>query len=313
MYTIPMRPLGFGEIVDGAVQLYRRDFGLYYLIGLVCSLPEYVLLVLWNPWEVLASLDALEPGDDPSASLDQLGTAFGTLGYAFLILGVGLVFMWFAALSLTVAIADRIEARPTSIGAAFKGALPRIPGAAGATVVALLMFLAVQFVVFLGTTLIGAVGMATASVGFLIGWSLVVAAVLTVVTIFWLGATFGVFPAIVLEGRRAMDALSRSFSLCRKGWLRVMGVMVVAFIVWMTPGVAIQGLFGTWTLFQDPGDVASIGPMQQWLINTADLVLGPLTLPFMVGCVMMLFHDRRVRSEAYDLERLALDMESAGP
>ena len=39
MSILPMRPLGFGEIVDGALQLYRRDFGLYYLIALVGAFP----------------------------------------------------------------------------------------------------------------------------------------------------------------------------------------------------------------------------------------------------------------------------------
>ena len=110
-----------------------------------------------------------------------------------------------------------------------------------------------------------------------------------------------------------MDALTRSLSLCRGGWLRVIGIMVVALIIQMAPGLAIQGLLGGWVLFQSPEELASIGPMQQWLFNTADLVVGPLTIPFMVGCVVMLFHDRRVRSEAYDLERLAGEMGDAGP
>lgn len=314
MYTIPMRPLGFGEIVDGAVQLYRRDFGLYYLIGLVCSLPEYVLLVLWNPWEVLASLDALEPSEDPTVALGQLGDAFGTLGYALLILLVGLVFAWFAALSLTVAVADRIEERPSSLGAAFKGALPHVPAAAGATAVAFLMFLVVETIVFLFTAMLGvAVGGTTQSVWFILVWMLFAGTVLLLVAAFWMGATFGVLPSVVLEGRGAMDALGRSFSLCRGGWLRVMGIMLVALIVWWAPGVAIQGVMATWGIFQDPGNIASISSAQQWLINTADLVVGPLTIPFMVGCVMMLFHDRKVRSEAYDLERMADDMGAASP
>lgn len=314
MYTIPMRPLGFGEIVDGAVQLYRRDFGLYYLIGLVCSLPEYVLLVLWNPYEVLASLDAMDPSDDPTIALEQLGGALGSLGYAFLILLVGLVFAWFAALSLTVAMADRIEEHPSSLGSAFKGALPRVPGAAGATLVAFLLFLLVQTVAFFSTTLLGVgLGAAVQSVWFGIVWVLLVGAVLLLVTAFWMGATFGILPAVVLEARGAMDALSRSFSLCRGGWLRVIGIMMVALIVQWAPSMAIQGLFGTWSLFQGPGALATVSAMEQWLINTADLVVGPLTIPFMVGCVMMLFHDRKVRSEAYDLERLADDLGDANP
>lgn len=311
MATIPMRPLGFGEIVDGAVQLYRRDFGLYYLIGLVCSLPEFVLLVLWNPWELLETLDALEPSDDPTVALEQMGSVFGSLGIALLIIFVGLAFLWFAALSLTVAINERIEERPTSVGGAFRGALPKIVSAAGATVVALLIFMVAQFIATMLTVLVGVV-FATTDIFLGILATVLAAVVFLLVFAFWIGATFAIFPAVVIEGRPAMDALKRSLSLCTGGWLRVIGIMVVALIIQMAPGLAIQGLFGTWVLFQSPEELVSIGPLQQWLFNTADLVVGPLTIPFMVGCVVMLFHDRRVRSEAYDLERLAGEMGDAG-
>ena len=86
--------------------------------------------------------------------------------------------------------------------------------------------------------------------------------------------------------------------------------MVVAMIVYSAPPMAIQTLAGSWDLFLSPGEVATISPTRQWILNTADLVIGPLTVPFMVGCVMVLFHDRRVRSEGYDLERLADEMEA---
>lgn len=311
MSTLPLRPLGFGEIVDGAVQLYRRDFGLYYLIALLCSLPDYVLLVLWNPAELLEGMEAIGSGDDPTLILEQFGAMSGSFGLLLLILLVGMFFAWYAALSITVAMADRVEDRPSSIGAAFRGALPRIPSAAGASILALLGFLIVQFI--LGTAFsIVSVGvfLAASSPWTTLAAVAIMGAVTVLVTIFWIAAVFGVFPAVVIEGRPAIDALRRSFALCKTGWLKVIGIMVVAMIVYSAPPMAIQTLAGSWELFLSPGEVATISPTRQWILNTADLVIGPLTVPFMVGCVMVLFHDRRVRSEGYDLERLADEMEA---
>ena len=306
MSTIPMRPLGFSEIVDGAVQLYRRDFGLYYLIVLVCSLPGYVLTVLWNPAELLESTEALDSAADPTVALEQMGDLLGQMGFLFLISLVSLAFSFFASLSLTVAMHARIEERPSSLGAAYRGALPHLVSAAGASIVAFLIFLVV-FVVVWVAMMFSFVGVSVATGNpwlAVLAFGIMVVALL-MVTSLWMGATFGVFPAVVIEGRSAMDALGRSFSLCRGGWLRVIGIMVVATIVSWAPTVAVATFTGTWDLFLSPGEVGTISPTRQWVLNTAGLIVGPLTMPFLLSCIMMLFHDRRVRSEGYDLETLA--------
>ncbi len=307
-----MRPLGFGEILDGAIQLYRRDFGFYYLIALVCALPDYILLVLWNPTELLQGMEALDSTGDPTAGLELFGAMLGQLGYLFLVSIMALVFSWFAGLALTVAMADRIEERPTSFGAAYAGALRKVVSAAGASILALLIYLVVQaFVVILSVFTIAGFALVP-GVPWLAVVGLILVLIMNLVLIaFWYAATFAIFPAVVVEGLPAMEALSRSFSLCRGGWLRVIGIMVVAMIVAYVPVAAITALGGYWEMFQTPGEVATISSARQWVMNTMDLVVGPVTLPFMIGCVMMLFHDRRVRKEAYDLETLAGEMEAS--
>ena len=311
MSTIPMRPLGFGEIVDGAVQLYRRDFALYFLIVLVCGLPEYVLLVLWNPFEALESAQAV--ADDPGASAETILSMFAQLGRVFLLSLVGLILGWFAGLSLTVAMARRIDERPASLGSAFGGGLRRVTKTAPASILAALIFVVMMAVVwllaifvFVGSALAGPPALAVAGLLFSIALALIVIA-------FWFAGTFAIFPAVVVENRSGMDALERSFSLCRGGWLRVIGIMTVALIISSAPGMAITALTGAWDLFLSPGEVATVNPTRQWILNTANLLVTPLTLPFLVGCVMMLFHDRRVRREGYDLERRADDLKAAAP
>ena len=314
MSTIPMRPLGFGEIVDGAVQLFRRDFGLYYLIVLVCSLPAYVLTVVWNPNELLESAEAVDSATDPTIALEQLGTLMGQAGFLLLVQLVGLAFSFFASLALAVAMHDRIEDRPSSLGSAYRGALPHLVSSAGASIVAFLIFLVVFVLVWLLTIVsLGGLLVASGSAWLLLAGGVVMGGVLLGVVCLWMAATFGIFPAVVVEGRSAMDALGRSVSLCRGALLRVIGIMVVAWIVSSAPAVAVIFFTGTWELFLPSADVATISSTRQWVLNTAGLVVTPLATPFMLGCIMMLFHDRRVRSEGYDLERIAAEMDAAAP
>lgn len=308
-----MRPLGFGEIVDGAVQLFRRDFGLYYLIVLVCALPAYVLSVLWNPNELLEGMEAMEAASDPTVAMEQLGWMVGQMGYLLFVSLVGTIFSWFGSLSVAVAMADRIEGLPSSLGKAYRGGLGNLPSAAGATVLAGLIFLALQTgVVFLTVFVSIGIGFVTSSEWLVVAGFYFMAAISLLVMIFWLGATFGILPAVVIEGRSATGALRRSFSLCRGAWLRVIGIMTVAFIVYSAPTFAITAIALWFQFFQSAGEIGTISPVGQWVSNTLTLVVGPLTTPFLVGCTMTLFHDRRVRSEGYDLERRAHEIGTEG-
>ena len=295
MSTIPLRPLGFGEIVDGAVQLYRRDFGLYYLIVLIAAVPGYVIRLLLEP-----NLSDLAGDGTP-----DFAAFFAEMGSVMIVNLAAVAFAWIGTVALAVAMADRIEDRQTSVGSAYRGSMGHLPSATGATLVATVAFFVAGIVVFFvsalatfpltrsGNTLLGFIGFA------------VLLLPLMAVGLAWLAATFGILPAVIIEGRPAMAALQRSFSLCNGGWLRVMGIMIVAMIINMAPSFAITALFGLENLFTSPEQLGTIDSDRQWLLNTANLLIAPLTTPFMVGSIMILFHDRRVRKEAYDLETAA--------
>ena len=295
MPTIPLRPLGFGEIVDGAVQLYRRDFGLYYLIALIAAVPGYVIRLLFEP-----SLS-----DFGGAGTPDFEGFFAEMGAVLTVNLAAAAFALVGAVALTVAMADRIEDRQTSVGSAYRNSVGYVPSVTGATLVATAaFFLAAIVVLFMsalvtfpltrsGNTLLGLIGFA------------VLLLPLAAVGLAWLAATFGILPAVIIEGSPAIAALKRSFSLCNGGWLRVMGIMIVAMIINMAPSFAITALFGLENLFTSAEQLGTIDSDTQWLLNTANLVVAPLTTPFMVGSIMILFHDRRVRKEAYDLETAA--------
>jgi len=300
MSTIPLRPLGFGEVVDGAVQLYRRDFGLYYLIALLGAFPGYVITLASG---VDFSGVAIDEGTEPSALFGEVGALFG-------VLTIDAAISWVGMLAVAVAMAARIDEQAVSVGRAYRSALLHLPAAGGATLLALLLFLVVAFLVLM----VAMVPMALTAQGQGILLTLVGLLFLLLVIVcmasFWLAATFAIFPAVIIEGRGVTGALGRSLQLCRGGWLRVIGIMIVALIINLAPSYAIVALFGMQDLFTSPEALDTIDPGRQWVLNTADLMVGPLTTPFMVGSIMILFHDRRVRSEAYDLEVRASAMDA---
>lgn len=296
MLTIPLRPLGFGEIVDGALQLYRRHFGQYYLIALLAAVPGYVMMLVTG---ANASLLAGDPEADPAAT--------AVAGIALLLAAV---FAWVGTVAVAAAMAERIEGRGMSVGRSYRDALRHLPRAAGATMLALLLYGVVAAAVAVGALVFGMPMVLSGSIALMLigGFGLILVG--TGITLCWLGATFAILPAVIIEGRGVIGALQRSLSLCKGGWLRVIGIMVVASIINFAPTIAITTLFGMQDLFTSPEALGTIDPERQWLTNTANLLIAPLTAPFMVGSIMMLFHDRRVRSEAYDLETLAGTMDA---
>ncbi len=296
MSTIPLRPLGFGEIVDGALQLYRRHFGQYYLIALLAAVPGYIIMLVTGADTTLLA-DASEA--DPAATV--------VAGISLLLAAV---FAWVGTVAVAAAMANRIEGREVSVGRSYRDALRHLPRAAGATILAFLLFGFVGGAVAMGSMVFAMPIVFSGNIALMLigGFGLIL--VVTGITLFWLAATFAILPAVIIEGKGVIGALQRSLSLCRGGWLRVIGIMVVASIINLAPTMAITILFGLQDLFTSPEALGTVDAESQWLMNTASLLITPLTAPFMVGSIMMLFHDRRVRSEAYDLETLAGTMDA---
>ncbi|MCY3809100.1 MAG: hypothetical protein OXG58_06715 [Gemmatimonadetes bacterium] len=302
MSLLPLRPLRFGEIVDGTLQLYRRDFGLYYLAALLAAVGSHLLLQATGIDQVpLPVGDETDPFAAMANVLPDMGTMLVGALAASAIHSVG-------AIAVCSAMTERIAERPATVAGSYLTALGRLPSVWGALLLAGLiglacigaLALAVGIVTALASAIGGILGLALAGSA---GTALLFAA-----TAFLFGAFFGILPAAVSEGRGPLGALGRSLDLFRAGWLRVTGVMAVAMIVATVPSVAIVGLMGVGGAFAAPEAAGQVSSVGMWLSGIASLAFGALTLPFTVGSAMVLFHDQRVRTEGYDLEARAREM-----
>jgi hypothetical protein len=116
---------------------------------------------------------------------------------------------------------------------------------------------------------------------------------------------FAIYPVVVLEGRGPFAAMARSRQLSKGARLRVLGVTLVAWLITLLPTLALS-LFAGMSL-----GVAGVVSGDAWLysgvgftalMQAASTALSAITWPFLACVSLLLYYDRRARTEAPDLE-----------
>jgi hypothetical protein len=227
--------------------------------------------------------------------------------WKMMLIGVAATLVMWPA--LTRQAAQAYTGQPTSVPDGFsagaRAALPLLGAGilagigmtlAGAGVAIALTLLLVLFGA-LGTVM-GVLGMVVMIVGYL-AFFFIAFAVL-----------FGVVPAIVVEGAGPIDALERSFTLARSGLGKVAGVMTVALLISYLPMMAVMMFTGGLAQMMNPSDVPTAGQfVTQQILSTG---VGILTTPFLASVIVLLYFDRRVRTEALDVQMMTDSLAVAG-
>jgi len=281
--SISLRPRGIGEILDGALRLYREDLGLYVLTALGASLPSSIGMVLTvggTEFPVLAGVGVLA----------VLGGMF-----AYLV-------MWAA---LMYQMNDRLEGRAPSLGSSLDRSVRRVFTVLWAVILVYATLFLVMMGVGMGSVLLGAVGA-------LIGGD-VLGVVLAVVVGAALTFTVGVrafagsmifLPGVVAEGLTGFGSVKRGFGLTKKGSFRVTTILSIASFLIFIPVMAVYFVTGTINTVMDPNALenGTVTMTQLALQQLLLLVSSGFTTPFLVACVLLTYYDQRVRLEAFDLE-----------
>lgn len=287
MSAARLHPLSIGEILDGTFTLYRRHFLPFFLTALIPFAP------LALGYALLVNNGAIDPAvaTDPSAAsgsliLILLGSTFG---------GV------FALAALTHLVSRAFTGHEVSVGDGFAQGLRSTLPLIAAVIVAYLAML----IAFLGLTVISALIAIVLAFGKAAG--VVVGAVLTVLVVivgsfFIMTAFFGVVPAVVVERLGPFRAVGRSWRLARGARLRIVAVVVIAWIIMMLPTVGVMMAAGMGMALFDPSQTAAMSSGQIYLQQGIASITGALTFPFFAGCIVLLYYDRRIRTEGYDLE-----------
>ncbi|MFG2503848.1 glycerophosphoryl diester phosphodiesterase membrane domain-containing protein [Streptomyces sp. NPDC048441] len=304
--VIPLRPLGVGEILDGAVSTMRTYWRTVLGISLAVAVFTEIIVILLQGLVLddSASTDVL---DDPSATVSELTRALGdTLLSSGVILLVTLLGTIVATALLTMVTSRAVLGKSVTTAEAWQDAKPQLPRLIGLTLLLPLIGVAIVAVGTLPGVLIAVAGASDAGASLAILGGLAA----TVVAI-WLMVRFSLAsPALMLEKQGVKKSITRSVKLVRGSWWRVFGIQLLAAII---ANVVASIIVIPFTLIA--GAVSGDGVTGFLDTSTGDLgwtflivsgvgsVIGSmLTFPITAGVTVLLYIDQRIRREALDLE-----------
>ncbi|MDR5683335.1 MAG: hypothetical protein QN163_04830 [Armatimonadota bacterium] len=290
-----LRPLRIGEILDGAVRLYRDNFVPFVLMTAAVYLPFYVLVYL-----LVGTLS-------PRVNLPEIASQAG---------GLSSLLFFFTAYPLgsgmlAYAASEHVLGRTVRVG----DALRRMLGHA-TTLLAVVFLLVLSVSAILGTTVLLFVAPMAAGAlvpGFLPGAVAIaaLAAAAALVAIVLIYVRWQLFPqAVVVERLGAVASLQRSWRLTAGfGWKAFAILLLLSLLISVVQVAAVA--VGTLALrFAAVGvrteDVAGAGQLLYALIG---VVLEPMRMAGMT----LLYYDLRVRKEGLDLQILARDLRRGAP
>lgn len=275
---LPLRPLNFGEVLDGAVDLLRTHAKIVFSASVVVAvIAQLVTLAFTLPFmgEIngLTSLDpdTVAPGQFEQQLLASYFALFGgsLAGEFTRILGIALMSGF-----LAVVVGRDVLGQPVTGRAVWQEFKPRLVPLLGVSLL---------FTVMVGAGLV---------LCFLPGVALWV--------MFALAA-----PALALERCGTRRSLARSMELLKNnGWVRVLGVMALSYLVVriveqviMLPFAAVGVLNA---VLRDAPEVVTAFTL---LISAAGGVIAlAVTTPLHAGVTAILYVDRRTRLEGLDID-----------
>ncbi|MFC5217560.1 glycerophosphoryl diester phosphodiesterase membrane domain-containing protein [Streptomyces coerulescens] len=303
--VIPLRPLGVGEILDGAVSTMRTYWRTVLGISLTVAIVTEILVILLQGF-VLNDRTSTEALNDPSASLDELTRAMGdamlSSSVIFLISMIGAIV---ATALLTTVTSRAVLGKSVTTREAWRDARPQVPRLFGLLFLLLLMTFGVVFAGALPGILVAATGSSGAGVALT-----VLGVIGGFVVALWLWFRFSLAsPALMLEKQGIVKALSRSAKLVRGSWWRVFGIQLLATIIAniVAAIVVIPFAFLAAALSGDAGANILDGTTDLgWtflIVSGIGSVIGSMiTFPITAGVTVLLYIDQRIRREALDLE-----------
>lgn len=296
---IPLRPLNLGDILDGTVKLIRSNpralLGLSAIVAAVSAIPLAVGQSFTFSW-----LGGLV--NDPESALTSEAPVNAVVGqYGGVLLSM---IIQFVAVTLLTGVLTRILGRAVfggklSAGEAWRLVRPRVGALFGlVTLTGLIMLAPLVLIVpilalaaantdpvlYLGLTLLLLVLYIPYALVFSVRFSLAP-------------------PAVVLEGRGAVDAMRRSWRLVTGGFWRLFGIILLTTLL----AGLIGSIFSTVFTFAATA-VALIGAGSTGAViaSTVLLAIGGtlsamITYPIQAGVNGLLYADQRMRKEAFDL------------
>ncbi|WP_055536509.1 DUF7544 domain-containing protein, partial [Streptomyces alboniger] len=303
--VIPLRPLGVGEILDGAVSTMRAHWRTVLGISLTVAVLTEIVVVLLQGLVLSESADT-DALDDPSATVGELTRAMGD---AMLNSGVVLVITLLgtivATALLTMVTSRAVLGKSVTTAEAWRDSRPQLAKLFGLTLLIPVIAIAIVAVGILPGVLIALSGPsdAGASLAALGGLAAGVAAIWVVVRLSLAS------PALMLEKQGVKKSLTRSAKLVRGSWWRVFGIQLLATVIAnvvasiiVIPFTFIAGALSGEGVSGFLNGTGELGWTFLIVSGVGSVIGSTLTFPITAGVTVLLYIDQRIRREALDLE-----------
>lgn len=263
--VVPLRPLGVGEILDGAFRTVRRHPGATLGVAAAATAIRLAisLLVAAGSGRALFSSVHISDGLPSRAGLSATSLLTAPVGAA-----VGAV----VTAMIAIIASDAVLGRPTGVKVAWNRVRPL-----------LWRLLVLGVVTTIGSTL-GLV-------------------LLLIPGVFLWGAWALAVPALVLERAGVGGSLRRSWRLAVPDWWRVWGTRALsALLALVVSGILSlpAAFYGAVSLFQTGGN-GDIGVGPAVVLTITSAVSSILVEPFLAAVLALLYIDRRMRAEGLDV------------
>jgi hypothetical protein len=303
--VIPLRPLGVGEILDGAVSTIRAKPRL--MLGL-----STVVAVLTQLVTVPVSWVLLHDSGDKAFTIDTSASSSTNDNFAFeassltataIQILVTLVATLLLTGILTVVLSRAVLGQDIDGRAAWGETRPRLPALVG---VLLLVFL---IEIGLAALLLGpGIALAASGSGVAAALALVAGIPLFFCASVYLYIAFALAPAVtVLEKQPVLASLARSRRLIKGAWWRTFGMVLLVNII---AGI-VNGIFSsifTVAAFIAAGAASNFQSFNPYelvplIVTAVGTIIGAaITWPFTAVATALIYVDRRIRREGLDLE-----------
>ncbi|MFH8472717.1 hypothetical protein [Streptomyces sp. NPDC018000] len=299
--VIPLRPLGVGEILDGAVSTMRAHWRTVLGITLTMSVIAQIAIILVQRY-LLPEPAAIDPNATGSEALRQAAdSAQSALVSNVPSLLITMIALLITTSVLTVVISRSVLGRPVTLSDTWAEARPRLTQLLGLALLLALISAVIMTVGVLPGMLVGsAAGAGLVFIGLLAAF----------VVVIWVMVRFCLAsPALMLERQSITTSMRRSAKLVGGAWWRIFGILVLTRLLTLIVSVIIGTPFSFIAMAVDGGigSFLTDGSMDfgwPFLIvsGIGQVITATITYPLFAGVMALLYIDQRIRREALDLE-----------
>jgi hypothetical protein len=292
--VIPLRPLGLSDILNAAFSYIRvNPRATLGLTTIVVVITQILVLVLTSvvPLIVYGQADVSQVDEESTAGIFAM---LGSVVAAAMTSGLSAVVL---SGMLTVVVGRAVFGAPITI----REAWDRVRGRLLALILlTILEGLGAALLVGVTVAVIVAAAALSPGLGVIVGIPLVIGLIALLVYL-WTELSFA--PAlIVLERLTVFAAIGRSFELVRGSFWRVFGIRALGVLVAQLVAGAVA------VPFSIVGELLGITSQSVGMALAAAVLMAVgaavgqiITAPFTAGIVVLLYTDRRIRAEAFDL------------